>query len=238
MGWGPKRRFALACYLPADVYEAAVAKNVAPGCAWIDIGAGRAIFPENDGLARELAARCSTVVGVDPDENILANPFVHIAFHGLLEDFRSDRTFDLATLRMVVEHVADPGRLLRALQRLVRPGGRVIVLTVNRWSPSALTSRITPHALHYPVKKLLWGGEERDTFPVQYRMNTKRTLRGLFSAYQFDEVAFAYVDDLSICSGFKHLNAVELTVWSLFRGSGIRYPENCLLGIYQRRSNP
>ena len=142
--------------------------------------------------------------------------------------------FDLATLRMVAEHVTDPGAVVGALARLVKPGGRVVVFTVDLWSPITLVSRAVPFGLHYPVKKLLWGGEERDTFPTAYRMNTRRDLKRLFARGGFGEEAFAWLDDCSAFARFPVLNTIEMTARNALRKVALRYPECNLLGVYRR----
>jgi SAM-dependent methyltransferase len=233
-GWAPRRRYRHGYYLPADIYEAVVAKHIVEGCRWVDVGGGSHIFPDNPRLVRSLVSRCSAVVGVDPSENVEHNELVHQRFRCLVEDFQTDRPFDVATLRMVVEHVPEPATVVRALRRLLRPGGVAIVLTVNLWSPITLVSRATPFAWHHPLKKLLWGGEEKDTFPVQYRMNTRRALRLAFEGQGFRESAFAQLDDLSTFGKFNILNCIELAVWRFFRGTRLRYPESCLLGVYTK----
>ncbi len=232
IGWGPARRRRAGYYQPADLFEATVAKYVTAGCAWVDVGGGHQIFPENPALARRLAARSEIVVAVDPDANVLDNPFVHERHQMLLEAFRSERHFDLATLRMVVEHVQDPTRFVASLRRLMKPGGTVIVFTVDRWAPLSVMSALTPFGLHHPVKRLFWGGDERDTFPVQYRMNTRADLSTVFMREGFAETGFAYLDDLSTFGRFRSLGALELRLWSAWRRLGRPYPERCLLGIY------
>jgi hypothetical protein len=107
-------------------------------------------------------------------------------------------------------------------------------LTVNLRSPITVVSRLTPFWAHYRIKRLFWGGEERDTFPVQYRMNTRPVLRRWFEQHGFREAAFTRLDDLSTFGRFRYLNAAELRIWRVFRRMGIAYPENCLLGIYER----
>jgi SAM-dependent methyltransferase len=233
IGWSPARRLKAGYYTPADVYEATVAKYVFPGCAWIDVGGGHQIFPDYPKLAATLASRCSAVVAVDPDPAVLENAFVTERYQCMIETYRSRRRFDLATFRMVVEHVTDPASVVQALRGLLRPGGVAIVFTVNRWSPLSLASRAIPFGLHHPIKRLFWGGEERDTFPVRYLMNTRLALRTSFEREGFREVGFAYLDDLSAFGQFRLLGALELSIWSGFNRVGVAYPENCLLGIYR-----
>jgi SAM-dependent methyltransferase len=234
-GWMPRawRRFHY--FNPDDVYETLVAKLVTAGCAWMDVGCGRGVFPNNRPLARLLADRCGVLVGVDPDPNLDENPFVHRRVRGTIDRMAWDHPFDVVTLRMVAEHITEPESAVAALARLTRPGGRVVVYTVNRWSPAAIAARVVPFGLHHGIKRFLWGTEERDTFPVAYRMNTRRRLARLFGARGFREVHFAYLDDCRSFGHFRRLHHLELRLWTLLKAVGLRYPETCLLGVYQRQ---
>jgi 2-polyprenyl-3-methyl-5-hydroxy-6-metoxy-1,4-benzoquinol methylase len=238
VGWAPRRRFRSAYYLPSDVYECLVGKLIAPGCAWLDVGGGHDVFPENSALARELVARSARVVAIDPSDNVQRNGFVHERVQSTLEEYRSDERFDLATMRMVVEHVSSPEDFVGALARLVKPGGAAVVFTVNRLSPIVLLSWFLPFRLHHPIKRFFWSGEKEDTFAVHYLMNTRNTLRRLFEGAGFEEAAFARLDDLSAFGRFKWLNYLELLVWRGLKAVGLSYPEHCLLAVYRRRSGP
>lgn len=238
LGWGPRRRLRCSYFLPMDVYEALVAKLVYPGCSWLDVGGGHCPFPENPGLSRELAARCVRLVAVDPSENVRHNAFAHERVQCPLERYEPGSRFDLATMRMVVEHVGCPEAFVEALSRVVRPGGLAVVLTVSLYSPVTLVSRMLPFAAHHPVKRLFWGGEEEDTFPTTYRMNTRRVLRRLFEGADFEERRFLRLDDLCVFGSFRVMGGLELLLWRGLRKVGLRYPESRLLGIYERRSGP
>lgn len=234
-GWSPRRNYEFGYYWPADHYEALVSKLVTPDTDWIDVGGGSALFPHNAALSDRLARRARHLVVVDPSDNIAVNPFPHHRAKCLIEDYETDQQFDLATLRMVAEHITNPPAVARKLNQLVRRGGRVVIFTVNRWSPVTLVANALPFGLHYPIKKMFWGGEEEDTFPTAYKMNTRRQLRELMSGHGFDEEYFAYLDDLSVLGNFKRLNYLELRAWQALNMVGLRYPENCLLGMYQKR---
>jgi len=233
-GPGVRRWIEYGYHLPGDIYEALVSRLVRRGCSWIDVGGGRDVFPNNPRLALEWTSRCGSVVAVDPSPNVLDNSFVHERVQSTLEDYRTSRQFDLATLRMVVEHVEQPSAIAQALHRLLLPGGLVVVFTINRFSPISLVSRAVPFRLHSAIKSLFWGGEDRDTFPVQYKMNSRDALRRIFTANGFEEAMFAYLDDLSTWIFYPRMHAVDLHVWRRFRALGLHYPENCLLGIYRK----
>jgi SAM-dependent methyltransferase len=236
LGPDPARRLRWGYFTPDDHYEALVRRLVKAGSSWLDVGCGRDLFPSNRALARELSGRCAVLVGVDPDATIHENPFVHIKVQGLVQDLDPASRFDLVTMRMVAEHVADPPRLLDALARIVRPGGLVVIYTINRWSPVPLVTAVTPFSWHHPIKRLLWRTEAKDTFPTTYKMNTHQELTRLLDASGFEEAGFWYLDDCRSLQRFRFFNVMEIGLWSLLRRMGWRYPENCLLAVYRRRS--
>jgi len=233
-GWGPRMRRRFSYHTPDDVYEATLDGLLEPGSSWLDVGCGRDLFPNNRGLGQALASRCRRLVGVDPAPTILENPDVHEAVQSSIEDFQADGEFDLVTLRMVAEHVEQPERVLGVLAGCMRPGGLVVVYTVNRFSPVPLLTGVVPFALRHPVKRLLWGTEKKDTFPTWFRMNTRGRLGALFGGHGFSEVGFHHLDDCRSFSRFRPLLFAELCARAVLRRLGLGYPENCLLGIYRR----
>lgn len=234
MSWGPRIRSRFGYFTPDDYYETAVSKLVTPGCAWLDVGCGRNVFPGNRLLAQALSRRCGLLVGVDPDETVNENDLLHERVREPIETFRSARVFDVVTLRMAAEHVTDPAGTVAALARLTRSGGRVLIYTINRWSPVPIFTWLVPFRLHHLPKRLLWRADPKDTFPVAYRMNTRRALSQVFTRHGFREREFGYLDDCRTFAGFRTMLIVELCLWRCFRALGLTYPENCLLGVYER----
>ena len=175
-GWGPRMRRRFDYFTPDDHYEVVVRQLIEHGTTWLDVGCGRNLFPSNQALARELSARCALLVGVDPDETLSENPYVHEKVIGSIDAFESERRFDVVTMRMVAEHVRDPEQVARRLAACARPGGAVVVYTVNRYSPIPLLTTVVPLALRHPIKKFLWRTESKDTFPTFFRMNSRRRL--------------------------------------------------------------
>lgn len=233
-GSAPRRRWRFGYFTPDDHYEGLLAQLVQPGSAWIDVGGGRDVFPTNPKLARMLADRAERLLGLDPSNNIEENPYVHIRVKSTVEEYRDGRTYDLATLRMVAEHIPEPEAAVAALARLVKPRGQVVIYTVNRWAPLSLLAWLVPFRLHHFVKERCWGTEEKDTFPVVYRMNTRARLAKLFADAGFREQSFAYLDDCRTFHRFRFLNWLELCLWRALKSVGLHYPENCLLAVYER----
>ena len=230
--WGPRLRDKAGYLTPDDIYELAVCDLVHPDTDWLDVGCGRDLFSQNPKTAKILAARCRSLTGLDPSANIFENPLLQHRHQGTMQEFSPGYRYDLITLRMVAEHVTDPKDAVEALAHLTRPGGRVVIYTVNKWSPASLVAAMTPMAVHHAVKHVLWKAEERDTFPTAYKMNTRSTLKRLFQTAGFREESFRYLDDTRIFHRFKWLNIIELAAWRALKWIGLRYPENCLFGIY------
>jgi SAM-dependent methyltransferase len=215
------------------VYEALVASLVHKGTIWAGIGCGRDVFPSNPPLAGDLAARTSAFVGIDPDPNVYENSFVSDRFQGVVEGYPSGRQFDLITMRMVAEHVADPVRVAAKLFEMTALGGHLVILTPAKWAPIFILARALPFGSHRILKQLVWRVEERDTFPVIYKMNTRRDFSCLVKA-SFAEVMFSRLNDCRANNAFRRLNKMELAARAAFNRVGLVYPEHCILSVYVR----
>jgi len=121
----------LAAHFDRDVK----ARRTFAGLRLLDIGCGGGLMCE------PLARLGCTVTGIDADEAALAVARRHAKQQDLAIDYRadaveslakSDRLFDAVLALEVVEHVVDPAQFLAAATRLVKPGGALIVSTLNR----------------------------------------------------------------------------------------------------------
>ena len=237
LNWSPALRWKFQYFNPDDVYEALMDQLVSAETDWLDVGCGRNIFPSNHKLSQILADRSHLLVGVDPDETLNDNPYVHEKVLGTMEDFEDDRQFSLVTMRMVAEHVANPEDLMISLTKVTKPGGRVVVYTVYKYSPVPLITNLVPFKLHNPAKRILWGTEPEDTFPTCFKMNTQETLKNIFASNKFEEQLFLRLDDCRTFSGFKPLAWLELAIRKILNRLGLRYPEYCLLGVYEKKQS-
>ena len=227
-------RWGFRYFTPDEHYEAVVESLVGPSTRWIDVGCGRMLLPNNAKLAQRLSETAERLVGVDPDVTIQENPFVHERIQKGFDDFETDERFDLVTMRMVAEHVADPQQVCDVLARVTAPGGRVVIYTVHKFAPVPLITSLVPFGARHAVKKFLWRTEEKDTFPTCFRMNTRGTLRRLFEARGMAEEGFTLLDDCRSLARFKPGQWSELVARKALRTVGLPYPEVCLLGVYRK----
>jgi 2-polyprenyl-6-hydroxyphenyl methylase/3-demethylubiquinone-9 3-methyltransferase len=111
------------------------------GLRLLDIGCG-------GGLLCEPMARLGfSVTGVDASGRNIAVAQAHAEAGGLDIDYRANTAealidqgeplFDVVLNMEVIEHVADPARFLQDCVKLLKPGGLMIVATLNR-TPKAL----------------------------------------------------------------------------------------------------
>jgi len=102
----------------------------------VDVGCGGGI------LSEALAARGATVTGIDLGDKALGVAKLHQLESGSKVDYRlvaaealateSPAAFDVVTCMELLEHVPDPGSIVAACGALARPGGTVVISTINR----------------------------------------------------------------------------------------------------------
>ena len=88
-----------------------------------------------------------------------------------------NESVDLIYSRSVMEHVADPAAVYREMHRVLKPGGRSIFLTANKWDYASLIASLVPNSWHPKIVRHTEGREECDVFPTQYKTNTKSQVR-------------------------------------------------------------
>ncbi|MEM8988742.1 MAG: bifunctional 2-polyprenyl-6-hydroxyphenol methylase/3-demethylubiquinol 3-O-methyltransferase UbiG [Pseudomonadota bacterium] len=116
------------------------------GLRLLDVGCGGGLVSEP---MRRLGA---DVTGLDAAERNVKTAATHAEEQGLTIDYRSTTVetlaaeepgaFDIVLNLEVVEHVADVGVFLKASAALVKPGGIMILATINRTLKALATAKI------------------------------------------------------------------------------------------------
>jgi ubiquinone/menaquinone biosynthesis C-methylase UbiE len=148
--------------------------------------------------------RIERLVGVDLDaeagrENAAIDEFVVADLSQPLPF--EDESFDLVYANFVIEHLGRPETTFREWQRVLRPGGALVVLTSNSANPYLAAARMLPDRARVVAKRVGPGVATRDVFPAHYRANKPKTLLELLAGAGFEPVEVAYVATLHRYAG-------------------------------------
>ncbi|WP_190600039.1 bifunctional 2-polyprenyl-6-hydroxyphenol methylase/3-demethylubiquinol 3-O-methyltransferase UbiG [Candidatus Vesicomyidisocius sp. SY067_SCS001] len=131
----------------------------------LDIGCGGGILTES------FALEGAVVTGIDMAEESLEVAKLHLLESGLEVDYQKNyvekfarqntKKFDIITCLEMLEHVPDPGSIIKACGELVKPGGQVFFSTINRNAKSYLFAII---GAEYILKLLPQGTHDWNRF--------------------------------------------------------------------------
>ncbi|MDI6858672.1 MAG: class I SAM-dependent methyltransferase [Dehalococcoidia bacterium] len=179
LGFGWRKEQLRARFYPADFrgmyrrFEDAI-RELSEGAALVldaGCGSGRVFRYETAAGAR--------VVGVDVTSELRGNPNIGDGVRGDVTSlpFR-DAAFDLVLSSHMIEHLREPERAFREMARVLRGGGRLLLLTPNRFHYVPLVASMLPQRLHVKINRSR-GVDAQDVFPTLYRANTPGKLRRL-----------------------------------------------------------
>ena len=144
--------------LVGERHIAFLTRGLPEGARVLDVGCGRGV------ILGALADRGFEVHGVELSEEAArgADPRANIRIAPRLDDAGyPDAHFDQVLIWHVLEHLADPAGTLAEIQRILRPGGRLIVAVPNfssaqaRWAGAAWFHLDLPrHLYQFPLSAL------------------------------------------------------------------------------------
>jgi len=152
-----------------SVYRDTIRKYLQPGQRVLDAGCGRYMK-----FCKDLSGAAHHVVGIDLESTLETDnqraPF------GVRGDLSSlpfcPSSFDMVISRSVVEHLEDPPQVFREVCRVLRPGGKLVIITPNKYDYVSLIAAATPHWLHRGLVSRIFQVPADDVFPTRYRANT------------------------------------------------------------------
>jgi len=172
---GGLRRYVLHFDALIERRVAEFAASLAPGAAVLDAGAGesrhRASFPRQRYIAFDLAVGDGAwdYAALDVVGDLSALPFPAAAF---------DAALNIVTL----EHVREPRTVLAEIARVLRPGGRLLLIAPHEWevhqSPHDYF-RYTRHGLSYLLESAGLTVERLEPAGGYFRLMSRRLLNGL-----------------------------------------------------------
>ncbi len=168
-------------------YNDMLLKCLGPDVKWVDCGCGENAF------VREHGHLAGSAIGIDllepRDKSV---PFIKTSITQMPFETES---VDLASFRFVIEHLPDPEADLKELQRVLRPGGRAIVITTNIINPAIAFARLFPYKLKHRIITGLFKVDDEDVFPTYHMMNTPAAVKKGVGALK--PVYIEYISDLN-----------------------------------------
>lgn len=175
-----------------NLFEKAVLAALKDGAIVLDAGCGDGEFC----ITHKLRDRAGKIVGVDVDSRALArNPNVDERVIASVEEIPlEDNYFDLVISRGLIEHLENPQAAISEFARVLKPGGRAVILTYNIYSPVMFTSAILPLGPRKWLKGKTIENPE-DTYPTHYYCNSKRKMTSAARHYGLEIEDFVRYGD-------------------------------------------
>jgi ubiquinone/menaquinone biosynthesis C-methylase UbiE len=150
------------------IYRELIQKYLPRGGRLLDAGCGRYLK-----FSKEFA-QTADVVGIDLESALeTANQCSPFGVRGDLSQLPFPTGhFDLVISRYVVEHLEDPGQVFREFRRVLKPGGKVILATPNKYDYVSVIAAISPYRWHRALVSRIFRVSEDDVYPTLYRANT------------------------------------------------------------------
>jgi hypothetical protein len=111
------------------------------------------------------------------------------------------------------------------MHRVLKPGGRILLLTPNLYSYKVLAAACTPHQFHLWMGRIRYGrGHEADMYPTLYRCNTAAEFRRLARQTGLEVASIELVtngptwfEKVPVLFGIFDVFHRALARWELFR---------------------
>lgn len=173
---------------PYAIFEGVVRKHLCPGDSLLDAGCGHdaPVLRKFLGSAREL-------IGIDLVNFDSEVSGIRLINRDLVDTALAAASIDMVMSRSVMEHIADPAGMYQEMHRILRPGGYFIFLTGNMWDYSAIIAKLMPNRYHPWIVARTQGTNGERAFPVAYKTNTRRAIKGYANGAGFEIASFAYL---------------------------------------------
>ncbi|MCC6536721.1 MAG: class I SAM-dependent methyltransferase [Bryobacterales bacterium] len=160
-----------------SLYREKIGAHLKQGAWVLDAGCGRYMT-----FCKELTGVAGRVVGIDLETTLETdNQSAPFGIRGDLDRLPfPDASFDLIISRSVVEHLLNPQVVFNEFSRVLRPGGKVVLITPNKYDYVSIIAALTPYSWHRAICSRVFNVPEDDVFPTAYRANTAGTMEKLF----------------------------------------------------------
>ncbi|NOX88275.1 MAG: class I SAM-dependent methyltransferase [Calditrichaeota bacterium] len=209
------------------VYDEVVKNLLTKKTTWIDCGCG------DNGSVAEFGFMAGKAVGIDilkPEE--ARAPFI-------VADVRRmpfpSQFADLITLRFVVEHFDQAESYLSEIERVLKPGGKVVILTTNLLCPFIFIPRLLlPYKLKHAVITKLFKVADEDIFPAYHKLNTPKKFETIARRVpDLKLIRLEYISDLNYTRRWMFL--IFLSWHALTQRLNIKKLRSNILAVLEKK---
>ncbi len=216
---------------PQRVYFQRLVELLRSEADWLDVGCGRQLVPwwmnGQAEIETSLRSKSRLLVGVDSDFAALRDNrscLWRLHADSIALPF-ADASFDLVTSNMVFEHLEKPFESLMEIRRVLRRGGRLLLLTPNWLDIVTIAARAIPNRWHPAIVSRLEARSAADVYPTHFRFNRPKTVETMlreagFKSWRIEQLeqpaTYAHVPFAARIENIWHRMAAR---WPALRGA-------------------
>ena len=173
----------------------------------LDYGAGRGAWAKDEIVfrkkTRNLKGKVKKVYACDVDKAVYLNKNVdEILAMKNGNVMAPDESMDIIIVDYVLEHIENPRKFFREINRLLKPGGWFCARTPHKFNLISLFAILIKNNYHsFFLKYVQPDRKEKDIFPTYYKLNTLKKLNQIFKNY--NDKSFIYRSEPSYYFGKK-----------------------------------
>lgn len=153
-----------------DLFLSMVARYLRQDSIVLDAGCGSGSFRYSWKQKVQFLVGCDLTEELPRNLNIDVGVFADLAHLPFAHE-----TFDVIFSHYVMEHVDAPRDVFSEFARVLKPGGKLIILTPSKYHYVSLLGRSLPHWFHERISELR-GNAAHDAFPTRYIANSRAEL--------------------------------------------------------------
>ncbi len=206
-----------------EVFNELLCANLSQNTLWVDLGCG------DNRVVEEFGGRTNYAIGIDLIllEHKTTIPFIRADLRDL--PLRSG-IVDFVSLRFVAEHLQNIKKCFSEIERILKPGGRVLVMTTNPLSPFIILSRLLPFGLKSTLIRTLFNVEKATVYPTFHRFSMLASVSG-----NICNLKLVYIDYLQDVNYVRRWLFLIFFFWHMLtRIRALRCLRNITVAVFQK----
>ncbi|MDC1068888.1 class I SAM-dependent methyltransferase [Candidatus Kapabacteria bacterium] len=169
-----------------DRYNSELVGIITNKTKWVDVGCGQNEWVVEYG-SLALEAIGTDVVSPNNDSTFVLTKANKLPFE--------DNSIDLISLRFVVEHLQTINEDLNEFARVLKPNGKILILTTNVLNPFIFIAKYIPEKYKTPFLSKVFKVSDNDLFPTTHPLNRPSDFLNLGKHIKLRKIE--YISDLN-----------------------------------------